>query len=437
MQGYKHEKRINQVLRNRLIVLTMTATTTFIAACSSGSSDVAEPPVLVTEITRSEVPGSQQRVISTADSFAFVANGPYAELLNSCRDADTDSLCTTAQLPLLGQNGNNITINDIMSRVVTTHDWMGPRFQQLLERLGPEALKLFGPIAVITLGGDSEDYSFTNLWRGSLYIPTNILWLTEQEKAALYVPENTGDDDTAEVTPLPWLARYRWMKGDDWPYYGNDLDEREYTNLEVQFASNLYYPLAYINGLIPPTTVAQALPTETPRDLFDNTLNDLPTQLYADESLTIDPSPVYALEETYHDDIEPTVEQLAQTPAEVGGLFGNEGKMRLWAYSSREADFATLLQAGMLDYTSDVYVDVAFNNPGPDFTVRGCDDETIGWGVRNRIASPLVTPRVRFAMESVLGTSPELDNFFAGIGEETVIPAGLGWCEAADSVAPR
>ena len=434
MHVYKHEKRINQVLRSSLIVLT----TTVIAACSSNSSDDPDSPVVVSEITMSDVPESQQRVISTADSVAFVANGPYAELLNRCRDADGDALCTTEQLPLLGQNGNtNITVNDIMSRVVTTHDWMGPRFQQLLERLGPEALKLFGPIAVITLGGDSEDYSFANSWRGSLYIPTDILWLTEQEKAALYVPESTSGGNTTQVTPLPWLARFRWLKGDNWLYFATDRSEREYANIEVHFAANLYYPLAYINGVIPPMAVTQALPTETPRDLFENTLDNLPAQLYADQSLTIDPSPLFALATTYHDKIEPTTEQLAQTPAEVGGLFGNEGKMRLWGYSTRENDFASLLQAGMLDYTSDVYLDVTFNNRGPDFTVRGCDDETIGWGVRNRIASPLVTPRVRFAMESVLGTSTKLDNFFAGIGEETVIPAGLGWCESANSVAPR
>jgi len=435
MQAYKHEIRINQVLRNSLIVLT----TILIVACSSNSSDDTELPVVVSEIIRSEVPVSQQRVISTADSFAFVPDGPYStELLNSCRDADGDALCTTAQLPLLGQNGNNnVTINDIMSRVVTTHDWMGTRFQQLLERLGPEALKLFGPITVITLGGDWQNYSFANEWRGSLYIPTDILWLTEQEKAALYVPEDTEDDDTSNVTPLPWLAYNRWMKGGEWPYYGRDLDEREYENLEVQFASSLYWSLAYINGLIPPTTVTQALPTETMRDLFENKLDDLPTQLYADESLTTGLSPLYTLANTYYEDLEPTTEQLAQTPAEIGGLFGNEGKMRFWAYSGLDRDFAALLQAGMLDYTSDVYIDVAFVNPGPEFTVRGCDDKKIEWGIRNRIASPLVTPRVRFAMESVLGASTKLDNFFAGIGEETVIPAGLGWCESHDSVAPR
>jgi len=434
MQAHKHEKRLNQVLRNSLIVLTAT----LIAACSSDNSDDSKTPVVTSEITKSEVPESQQRVISTADSFAFVANGPYAALLNRCRDADRDAICTTEQLPLLGQNGNNnITITDIMSRVVTTHDWMGPRFQQLLERLGPEALKLFGPIAVITLGGDSEDYAFSNWWRGSLYLPTNILWLTEQEKAALYVPDDTGDGDASAVTPLPWLAYHRYMKGDEWPFYGTNRDEREYENLEVPFASSLYYQLAYFNGVIPPVIVNQALPTDTPRDLFESTQDDLPTQLYADKSLTIDPGPLYALATTYYDDLEPTTEELAQSPAEVGGLFGNEGKIRFWAYRTREADFATLLQAGMLDYTSDVYVDVAFVNPGPDFTLRGCDDETIEWGVRNRIASPLVTPRVRFAMESVLGTSTRLNNFFAGIGEEIVIPAGLGWCESADSVAPR
>lgn len=237
MQAYKHEERKNQLLRYSLIVLT----TTVIAACSSDSTDDSESPVVISEITRSEVPESQQQVISTADSFAFVPNGPYStELLNSCRDADRDALCTTAQLPLLGQNGNNnITINDIMSRVVTTHDWMGPRFEQLLERLGPEALKLFGPIAVITLGGDSEDYAFSNWWRASLHLPTDILWLTEQEKAALYVPENTGGGDASSVTPLPWLAYSRWMKRDYWPYYATNRDEREYENLEVQFASSL------------------------------------------------------------------------------------------------------------------------------------------------------------------------------------------------------
>jgi len=435
MQAYKHKKRINQVLRTSLIALT----TILLAACSSDSSDVSKLPVVGTEIIRSEIPESQQRVISTADSFAYLPNGPYStELLNRCRDAEGDALCTTAQLPILGQNGiNNITINDIMSRVVTTHDWMGPRFQQLLERLGPEALKLFGPIAVITLGGDWQNYSFANEWRGSLYLPTDILWLTAQEKTALYVPEDTEDGNTTKVTPLPWLAYNRWIKGDVWPYYGVDLDEREYDNLEVQFASSLYWSLAYINGLIPPTTVAQALPTETMRDLFENNLDDLPAKLYADESLTTSFSPLSTLANTYFEDLEPTAEQLAQTPAEVGGLFGNEGKLRLWAHSGSERDFASLLQAGMLDYTSDVYMDVAFVNPGPDFTVRGCDDKKVEWGIRNRIASPLVTPRVRFAMESVLGTSTKLDNFFAGIGEETVIPEGLGWCESHDSVAPR
>ena len=166
-------------------VLAALAGLSLLSACGGGSgggpvqgsvSEVVQPPVVVQAI-----PASEQRVIPTNEARAYRSEGQFATALKDCALADNENICTLDVLPYIGQSGQRPTTEDVMQRVVVTHDWMGARFEQMLRRMPSDMLELFAPVTSIVIGSQVRPSSYSGT-RARISIDPVYLWVTVPEK---------------------------------------------------------------------------------------------------------------------------------------------------------------------------------------------------------------------------------------------------------------
>jgi hypothetical protein len=80
---------------------------------------------------------------------------PWRKAIVGCTAAVVyGDLCDFRTLPLAGLDTARPTVADVMARLVTSHAWMAPRFEQLLQRMPEDVLLLFRSVTAIVIGSD-------------------------------------------------------------------------------------------------------------------------------------------------------------------------------------------------------------------------------------------------------------------------------------------
>ncbi|MBX2839567.1 MAG: hypothetical protein KTR35_22110, partial [Gammaproteobacteria bacterium] len=394
-----------------------------------------EFPVNINEVPVDNlVPASELRVIPDEEVVQFRRDSPYASVLKECALADEDSLCTNAVLPYIGQDHPNPTINDILNRVLVSHQWMGIRFAQLLKQMPEDTLALFRPVTVITIGSDVRPSSFSS-FRGSVRLDPRFLWLTLSEKQTI---STAPDYRSGFGADLRFLHRWSYMINNERPYsfYSlTDDSERTLNDIVLRTSSLLFHELAHANDYVNPTFFNDIDPEETPRDLREKFADRRVSQLlYDDISLSVQASWLYALASVRYRDDEPDDDLLAFTADSVGAVMGNEGKTEFYSYSTIREDMANLFETAMMKkhYGVELYTSFVEKPPGypDDYSV---DELIVGWGERNRLAAPLVAPRAKYVVDKVFGDAVDNNNFFNdNLGVASPLPTGGGWYDIID-----
>lgn len=418
-------------LRRKLLQTMMLSSVILLSACGSSSGDGDGRTVGEDGMARLVIPEADKVVRSNDLAYAYVAGGPYPSELKDCASRDTNNACLLDELPMIYQDVKNPTVGDIMNRVLVTHDWMGLRFQQMLEQLPREALKAFAPVTHIIVGGNGTRTTEYDAYGNVLTIAPKALWLTADEKLAVF-EDTGGGSSTDEEDNFLFDFRFRYMKDDGYAMWTESLDTREYYQMYARFQTSLFYSLAFANN-VSYAAVIDDLPTNISTvEVFDDYYAGFANELYNQPGVSSGSSILYQLNDAYYDDnVAPTELQSSYLPDYVGSVFADDGMPVFFSYRNYSAEMSRLLQLGMMSYFSDMYIDIAFTNPEPDFEVLGCDDARIGWGVRNRLANPAVATKTKFLMEQVFGQSANLDNFFANeVGEELPLPVDAGWCDS-------
>ena len=145
--------RFNPIRIQHFLALTVMIV---VAGCSGSSGDSATGQSGGGSASVGEVvPAQQKRIIPTEEGKPYRPDGQYASVMMPCMLVpDADSICKLSRLPYIGQTTNNVTIDDVMARVLTTHDWMGVRLETMLQQLPSEMLQLFASVTVIAIGSD-------------------------------------------------------------------------------------------------------------------------------------------------------------------------------------------------------------------------------------------------------------------------------------------
>jgi len=339
------------------------STTGFDDGATTGGTDTGGNEI--GPVTVLQIPPNQRRPIFVNNAKVFTTLNPNENLLR-CAQASTRAPCTLGELSMIGQEFSDPTVEDIMHRVVVTHDWAGLRFKQILERMPPSTLALFKPVTHIYIGSEKQDTTFFYS-PGRLVINIDALWMNPEEKSAIPVAEDTGSGTTDGGTEtldsgMQFVVGARTLIGGEFAIASRSGSEREFDRLPFSLAFDLYWTLAYAHNFIRPDELRFADPSQTVGDLIDfDDANNIDKRLYADTRLTNDLSYLYDATDAIYDNAIVADDFLASVTAEDAGLaMESQGKIDLFSYRFTDADVASLFSRSMAKMHHDAFVDIAF-----------------------------------------------------------------------------
>lgn len=398
---------------------------TFLTGCGGSGGDTPEPGSDDPDIL------ARNDVRDIDELFVYRPDSPYATVIKECALVESsDEACTLETLPFITQASPDFTTDDIMDRLLVTHDWMGERFETLLLDAPESMIPLFGSLTSIVIGSTVRP---SNYWTGTggIQLDPATLWLSLEEKATVSIAEDYRSDFAKDLIFREMLSM-RIGDSAAIDYFSlSDKRERDLKDIEIPVYRLLYHELSHAVDYLPNSSVAMLDSSLVPAEaLYNNSHLFLSSLLYLD--LPLYSQTLYDLGQVSFRGEAATENQKGITPAVAGSEMANDGAAEYYGYNTVREDLATLFTATMMKFDFGIDYFTAFVTK-PSESRYSCDDLTVGWGVKNRLADPLVASRARWVMESVYGANPVIDNFFSNeLGEAVPMVAGLDWCSNRD-----
>lgn len=353
----------------------------------------------------------------------------YADALIGCAALDIEEYreqysCSLSELPFIGQQHANPSIDDIMGRVVVSHDWMGERFRDALEVLPADVLLMFRAVTAIVIDADIRPAYY---WGGTaaIYLDPFYLWTTNAEKQTI----NRQEDFRASFgDELNFIDTWRYTKDNDFAFpswsLNNDV-ERNVDQMSMALLRLLYHELAHANDFMPPAELAGLSPSLSVLQALESVANNWVSNELYDDSPANSQLMVNLADARFRTG-EPSETQKTFSAEFVGSEHANDVPNHFYGYSTRREDLAMMFEAVMMKRNFDIEMDIAYLDI-PTQSDPSCNDYKVGWGKRNLIGSALVKDRANFVAAKVL---PELDwnLFFQNIDSDKDMLAGVGWC---------
>lgn len=359
------------------------------------------------------------------DLRAFNTSGAYASVIADCVKADAQKeYCSLSKLPLLGQETESPTVNDIMNRLVISHDWMADNFEEILYSLPEEFLPLFKALTAVVIDDDIRPAYYTTS-TGAIYLDPAYLWTSVADKQTINPKEDyrAGFDDE-----LAFRALGYYTQGNDYAFrYGSltDNSTRSIEDTTHLLARLLLHELAHANDFIPSNsytgldtslTVNQttsALASQRP----SNALN---TTYPLESQLLFDLAEVMYFGETASSTLR------AVSAEEAGTAFEPDGASDHYGYSNQFEDAAMLFETALMKQFFDFDYDVSFIDVPAD--ENDCENYIVRWGQFNRVGDSEVKERAQYIIGEFL---PNLDTtlFFQDLDTPVTMENGLSWCE--------
>jgi len=365
-------------------------------------------------------------IIANAVPVTAVTASRYSEVIQDCVfSPERSSPCTMQTLPLIGQEVADPTIDDIMGRVAVSDEWMGTRFRELLEIMPTEILTLCKPITGIVISGNIRPSKY-RLTTGAIYIDPKDLWFNNEEKATV---DQSADYRSSYGLDLQFLAPWRYVLGDSYAFSGVDWTDESRTmdDIKYKMAQLLFHELAHANDFIPYDKIDGLSSSKTVIEEIAAALDDtVSARIEATYPLTsqvlIDLAQVRFKGEVS------TQTQKDLTPEEVADEFKTDLATDTYSYLTKYEDFAMIFEELMMDYHFGVKRDLGITTyPQGDNVLA--NEYLVAWGVRNRIADPLLRDKALFAVSNIL---PDLDlaTFLDTLPTPVELEPGAGWLDA-------
>ena len=329
-------------------------------------------------------------------SLARAANpgNPITNTLINCTVLVTeDNLCSFNQIPLLGMETSAPTVDQVMDRVLVSHDWMAVRMREVFNEMPPELLLIMRGITAIVISYDIRP-SFYWSGSGAIYIDPDRLWLTTAEQQTIDpAPDYRADLGNGFLFTMP--ARYVAHGDTDLRSLNRDL-----SSISMRLAGLFYHELAHANDYYPPGRLA-SIDRTVPMYLATSA-NGLPSNLlqgtFPLTSVLMDrlEGVSFRSETVRLADQSLTAEDIAaEFPLDVANDF--------YSYSSSREDLAMLFEEVMMYYSYGLDRDVAVTDLPAN--LESCSQLRVAWGQRNRVAQTNILPRATLILEALL---PEL-----------------------------
>lgn len=364
----------------------------------------------------------------------FLRDSPYAEFLKECALIESaEDGCKLRRLPFIGQSGNTVTHNDVMNRLLVTHDWMGQRFSTLLQQAPADVLELFASVTVVSIGSTVRP---SNYWTGTggIQLDPRHLWLTLEEKANVSIEEDYRSGYGKELNF--WSLQAARIGGEEaYPQYSlTSFTERSLKDIEFRVYSLLYHELGHAVDYVHPDLMPMVDTTLNTSDAIARLSQNRSSSLLINE-WPLTSTQMSGLARVQFQGLRATEQQIKYTPTDVGSFMAIDGAIKYYSYHTEREDFANLFEFTMMkkNFGMDLLIGYVTKPANEDFVQ--CSDLILGWGQHNRISDPLVLPRAQWVVDRVYGSTQENDVFFNSlVGLKRDMTVGLDWCVNRDSV---
>ena len=217
--------------------------TTSVSPSTPSSTTTTAPPA--TNVNEPSIPqptlGEQTALIQT------VVDTPISIPLIDCLVSVATGACNFQKIPLIGMQTTSPTIDEVMARVIVSHEWMGVRFREILERMPPEILLLMRSLTGVVISYDIRPSFYTSR-TGAMYLDPDRMWLTEEERAVI---DTAPDFRSAFAKKLDFAIL--------WRYVNNNTDirafDRDIDSVSLRTASLLFHELAHASDFFPQDTL--------------------------------------------------------------------------------------------------------------------------------------------------------------------------------------
>ncbi len=404
-------------------------------AFGGGDPDEDDADIAAPVIDEPRAPAFVERtdLRGTDTAYAYRPGGPWADVLADCARAErvADS-CTLDTLPFIAQRTERPTVDEVMERLVVTHDWMGVRFEQMLRAAPDGLLQLFAPTTSILIGSEVRPSFYTGL-TGGIQLDADYLWLTVAEKANVSIDE---DYRTDFGNGLAFRELFTWWRDGDFAYEYFPLDDDTERTLEQAsgpLMRLLFHELAHANDFLPPGSARLLDSSLVPSAALDANSEQWLSPRLQDRFPIAQPE-LEGLAGVLYRGREPTPEQASATADYVGALFEAGGGATFYAYHTINEDFAVLFDAAMMKALYGIDRHVGFTGQPADPDDFDCGDLLVGWGQRERLGDPSVVPRVGWVIEAIYGQSDALGEFLtAQEGTQEPMAVGESYCDELDA----
>ena len=366
---------------------------------------------------------STTRPSGVVETFAFDQSSSYEGDLQACAYfRPNTATCDFARLPYLGADTNNPTLNDIMTRVLVSHRWMGDNFRTMLARMPPEILPLFRSITVVVIASDIRP-AYYHSGYGAIYLDAAFLALTSEQQASITDEEDYRSGFGSDLQfRMPW----RMARDNRWILARRDADgSRRIEDLTTFLALVLFHELAHAIDYMPAGEIAGLSLGQKPYQVSDARLSRSVSSAYP---LTSDVMKDLA-KVSFHG-TDSTATQRALEPDDLIDEFPPDGATEYYAYSTVREDFATLFENMMIHFAFGIATDVGITDV-PSSGERS--DGVVAWGQRGRITDTAVVNRVRAAVRGIYASDTAIrdavEAYLDGLPAPTSLRAGDTWGE--------
>ena len=361
--------------------------------------------------------------------FPYNAQSPYANQLARCVYSNTlTSSCTLEQLPLLAQQTlaqQTIvpSVDDVMDRVLVSHQWMGDNFKAFLEQLDPhdDFKQLLRATTAVVIAYDVRP-SFYWAATGAIYLDPENFWLTPRERDTINeAPDfRSGLGDDLQFA-IPW----RYVKDNDYAfdfYAKDERVERPLSSLTYPLGYLLYHELAHANDFFPQQNWSSLNSQDR---VLDAALDNAARSELLTAFSPLESQVMKDLAQVRYSTGSATDIQKAYLPQDIQTLFEPDKAVHFYGFSTEREDFAMLFEELMMQHRYGVQRDVAITN-NPNNVNDSRNDYIVEWGQRGRLSQPQIVDRVVYTTNFVY---PELDVQAAIAGLPATIPfvTGKSW----------
>ncbi len=372
-------------------------------------------------------------------TYPYLTDGPFAAPLARCvyspaLSSNPNNLCRLSELPLLGQGSSNPTVEQIMQRLVVSHDWQAEVFERFLREQDPDGdfRRLLAATTAVVIGGRIRPAFYWSA-TGAIYLDAAYLWLTPEQRDTI---SESPDPRSAYGLDLQYSSPWRYVKDNRHATPARPVlarGTRSLDEIKVELGRLLYHELAHANDFLPPRShaflasnqlVYQAVPSNTASEQLRQQLPFFSQQMVE-------------LGRVLFFGAESTPQQRAYSPADVVQFFSQDRVNDDYSYSLASGqtvpreDAAMLLEEAMVQLRYGVLRDFAITPRIPEGGMAA--DAIVVWGQRGRIGEPAIRPRLRLVMAELMPWVPpaEVDRLLP----PQLLRSGLSWGDNLDQSA--